>query len=117
VRNPPLLDGVLQRAGDVLLPDDVGEALWPVFACQDLVSHREVRFYQLSLVGFHLSVASRKINAVQSARVLIRSRFHPGKLATRNSFSPCIPPPTGLHLRRSGLQEVWYDSEAEHAPD
>ena len=27
-----LLDGVLQGAGDVVLPDDIGEFLWPVFA-------------------------------------------------------------------------------------
>ena len=34
-----LLDGILQRAGDVLLPDHVGELLWTVFARQNLVTH------------------------------------------------------------------------------
>ncbi len=39
VRDAPLPNGVLQGAGDVLLPDDLGEFLWPVFAGKDLVAH------------------------------------------------------------------------------
>ncbi len=36
-----LFDGVLQSAGNVLLADDVGELLRPVFTCQDGVAHGE----------------------------------------------------------------------------
>ena len=39
VRDALLLDGVLQRAGDVVLPDHVGELLGPVFAGKDLIAH------------------------------------------------------------------------------
>ena len=39
VRDTLLLDGVLQGAGDVVLPDDFGELLWPVFAGKNLVAH------------------------------------------------------------------------------
>ena len=50
VRNPALLDGVLQGASDVLLTDDVGEFLWPVFARENLVTHgRKIRLYGLRL--------------------------------------------------------------------
>ena len=34
-----LLDGVLKRTGDVLLPDDLGEPLRTVFAGQDGITH------------------------------------------------------------------------------
>ncbi len=50
VRDPSLLNGVLQGSGDVLLPDDVGEFLRPVFARQDLITHgRKTRLYGLRL--------------------------------------------------------------------
>src|ERR1700724_769368 len=39
VRRPALLDGVLQSSSNVLLADDVGELLRPVFTCQDGVAH------------------------------------------------------------------------------
>ena len=35
----PLLNGVLERAGDVFLPDHLGEFLGTVLARQDLVAH------------------------------------------------------------------------------
>ena len=41
VGDAPLLDGILQRAGDVLLPDHLGELLWTVFARQNLITHGE----------------------------------------------------------------------------
>ncbi len=50
VGNASLLDGVLQRARDVVLPDDVGEFLWPVFARENLVTHgRKSRLYGAKL--------------------------------------------------------------------
>src|SRR5207237_2845158 len=39
MRNPLLLNGVFQRAGDVLLPIHLRKSLWPVFARQNLVTH------------------------------------------------------------------------------
>ena len=39
MRNPLLLNGVLQGAGDVLLPNDFRKFLWTVFAREDLVAH------------------------------------------------------------------------------
>jgi hypothetical protein len=39
VGGSPLFEGVLERAGNVLLPDDLGELLWTVFARQDGVAH------------------------------------------------------------------------------
>ena len=51
VRNALLLDGVLQRAGDVLLANDFGEFLRTVFAGQDLVAHglEEIRLYVIGV--------------------------------------------------------------------
>src|ERR1700719_3287189 len=46
VRAASLFDGVLQRAGHVLLPDDLGELLRTVFAGQDGITHgRKSRLY------------------------------------------------------------------------
>jgi hypothetical protein len=39
MRDALLFDGVLERAGDVVLPNDVREFLWPVFAGKDLIAH------------------------------------------------------------------------------
>ena len=39
VGDASLRDGILQRAGDVLLPDHLGELLWTVFARQNLITH------------------------------------------------------------------------------
>jgi hypothetical protein len=39
MRNAFLLDGVGERLGDVLLPDDLGEPLRAVFASYDLIGH------------------------------------------------------------------------------
>ena len=39
VRDASLLNGILQGAGDVVLPDHFGEFLWPVFARENLVTH------------------------------------------------------------------------------
>ena len=39
VRQPVLLDGILERARDVRLPDEVVESLRPVFAGEDLIAH------------------------------------------------------------------------------
>ena len=48
--NALLLDGIFQGAGDVLLPDDVGEFLRSIFAGQNLVTHgRKIRLYVLRL--------------------------------------------------------------------
>ena len=41
VSNALLLDGVLQRAGDMFLADDVGESLRAVFARQDGITHEQ----------------------------------------------------------------------------
>jgi hypothetical protein len=50
MRNPSLLDGVLQRPRDVVLPNDVGKFLWPVFARENLVTHgRKSRLYGAKL--------------------------------------------------------------------
>ena len=50
VRDPLLLDRVLQGAGDVFLADDVGEFLRPIFARENLVTHgRKLRLYGLGL--------------------------------------------------------------------
>ena len=50
VRDAPLRDGVLQGTSDVLLPDHLGELLWPIFARQNLITHgRRTRLY-LSLI-------------------------------------------------------------------
>ena len=50
VRDASLLDGVLQGAGDVVLPDHVGEFLWPVFARENLITHgRKIRLYGVAL--------------------------------------------------------------------
>jgi hypothetical protein len=35
----PLLDGILERPGNVLLSNHLGEPLWTVFAGQDGVTH------------------------------------------------------------------------------
>src|SRR5690606_1980303 len=43
VRDAVLLDGMSERAGDVLLPDHIAEALRPVFACDDLVRHERLK--------------------------------------------------------------------------
>ena len=39
VRDPLLLDGVLERAGYVVLPDDFRELLRTVFSGKNLVAH------------------------------------------------------------------------------
>src|SRR5664280_1148748 len=39
VGDASLRDGILQRAGDVFLPDHLGELLWTVFARQNLITH------------------------------------------------------------------------------
>src|SRR5206468_8741909 len=39
VRRPPLLNGILERAGNVLLPDYLGEFLRTVLTRQDLIAH------------------------------------------------------------------------------
>jgi hypothetical protein len=39
VRGPPLLDGILQGLGNVLLSDNLGEFLGAVLARQDLIAH------------------------------------------------------------------------------
>src|SRR5664280_3560257 len=39
VGDASLRNGILQRAGDVLLPDHLGELLWTVFARQNLITH------------------------------------------------------------------------------
>ena len=46
VRNALLLNGVLERPGDVLLADDVGKFLRAIFAGQDLVTHEEFPIIQ-----------------------------------------------------------------------
>jgi hypothetical protein len=48
VRNPLLLNGILERAGHVLLPNDLREALRPVFTRQDLVTHAETLIIPLA---------------------------------------------------------------------
>jgi hypothetical protein len=48
--NPLLLDGILQGAGDVFLPDYVGELLGSIFAGENLITHeRKIRLYGLML--------------------------------------------------------------------
>ncbi len=50
VRDASLLDGVLQGAGDVVLPDHLGEFLWTVFARENLVTHGgKTRLYGVRL--------------------------------------------------------------------
>ena len=44
MRDAVLLDGVRERLGDVLLADDVGETLRPIFSGYDLIGHVELRF-------------------------------------------------------------------------
>src|SRR2546427_8882524 len=39
VRRPPLLNGILERAGNMLLPDYLGEFLRTVLTRQDLIAH------------------------------------------------------------------------------
>ena len=39
VSGPALLEGVQQRAGDVLLPGDIGKTLRAVFTGENLVCH------------------------------------------------------------------------------
>jgi len=39
VGSAALLNGVLKRSRDMVLPYDVGELLWTVFAGKDLVAH------------------------------------------------------------------------------
>jgi hypothetical protein len=39
VRDPALLDSILERAGDVLLPDDFRELLRTIFSGENLVAH------------------------------------------------------------------------------
>jgi hypothetical protein len=41
VRNPFLVDRILERAGHVLLANDVRKFLGTVFARQDLIAHAE----------------------------------------------------------------------------
>ncbi len=41
VRNPLLLNGIFQRASDVVLPNHIGELLWTVFSGKDLIAHRD----------------------------------------------------------------------------
>src|SRR5205085_6279265 len=45
VRDALLLDGILQGAGDVFLPDHVGKSLRTVLAGQDLIAHGRTRLY------------------------------------------------------------------------
>jgi hypothetical protein len=40
MRNSLLRDGILQRTGDMLLADDIGEFLRPIFASKNLIAHR-----------------------------------------------------------------------------
>ena len=47
----PCVDGILQRAGDVLLPDHVGELLRTVFARQNLITHGEENLIIRSSAG------------------------------------------------------------------
>jgi hypothetical protein len=44
VGNPLLLDGMGERPGDVLLPDDILEALRTVFTSNDLITHLSAEF-------------------------------------------------------------------------
>src|SRR5439155_1164782 len=39
VRRPPLLNGILERAGNMLLPDYLGKFLRPVLTREDLIAH------------------------------------------------------------------------------
>src|SRR5882762_1980638 len=39
VSDPFLLDRILERAGNMLLSNDFGELLWPVFARENLIAH------------------------------------------------------------------------------
>ena len=41
VRNPLLLNGILQSASDVVLPNHIGELLRTVFSGKDLIAHRD----------------------------------------------------------------------------
>ena len=43
VSGPALLDGILESAGHVLLPDHLGELLWAVFSSEDGITHGERR--------------------------------------------------------------------------
>jgi hypothetical protein len=50
MRDSPLLDCILERTGDVLLPDNIGELLRSVFAGQNLIAHRQkLRLYGAGL--------------------------------------------------------------------
>ncbi len=52
MRDAPLLNGILQGTGDVLLPDDVGEFLRSILAGEDLVTHERRFDYTFSGVYF-----------------------------------------------------------------
>ena len=41
VSNAALLNGVLQGSGDVVLPNHLGEFLWPVFTRENLITHEK----------------------------------------------------------------------------
>ena len=53
MRGPPLLDSVLERAGNVVLADDIGELLRAVFTRENLVAHgKEMRRLYVMSKGF-----------------------------------------------------------------
>src|ERR1043165_4117568 len=43
MRNPALFNGILERTGNVILPNDLRKLLRTVFTCQDLITHGRER--------------------------------------------------------------------------
>ena len=60
VRHAVVHDGVLQRLGDVLLPDKVLKCLWPVLPGDDLIAHFEVFSSRYSVVSLNPTLGSIK---------------------------------------------------------
>ena len=72
VRDALLRDGILQGAGDVLLANNVGEFLRPVFARQNLVAHARPRLYSLRRVRLRAASFGRT-GCPRSSRLAARS--------------------------------------------
>ena len=94
--DPPLGQGVAQRGDDRLLADQVGEALGPPLAGQDLIGHGCPPTPPLS--------PARGKGALRPT--LICRRFHPRRRPVKGSGGSAAPGGVALSLLPSGPDEV-----------
>ena len=73
----PLLDGILERPGNVLLSNHLGEPLWTVFAGQDGVTHEveEMIIRDWEAIAIACRMEDQILNAADTGPVPQLSNF------------------------------------------